>query len=216
MRLIRELSEAGTSTPESRKELQGLIRQWTMVCRGDQQAARLKMQQSEWATARAREAEAAAREAEAAVKAEVAGFEARHKAVEWKIVRERMEAAQRDSMMGMLCSDVGREKAAVLRAKVVDDTLERQQELIDEVDRALGNAPNPAESDLIQVKKKVEGASLPLGVEERSSEGQGCPSHFPQDAATAEVAGESDPIQPEAVLPDEIQSDPGESGPIQP
>ena len=237
MRLIRELSEAGTSTPESRRELQGLIRQWTMLRRADQRAARLKMQQSDWATARAREAEEAAREAAAAERAEaeamveavaprkrapatleqMAGFDSRRKAAGWRVVREKMEGVQRDSMLDILCSGLGRERAAVLREAVENEAVDRELEVLDEVERALGNpcaaseadtaveeekeeegdvwaeaeteegeaAPNPGESDLIRVEKKVGGASLPLGVEERSSEGQGCPSHFPQAAATA-------------------------------
>ena len=68
-RLMRELSQGGESTPESRRELLALVREWTALRKSDHKAARLKMVQTDWDKVRAKEAEAEARVAAEAAKA---------------------------------------------------------------------------------------------------------------------------------------------------
>ena len=53
-RLIREVGEGQESTPEQRQDLILLIRQWCALRSGDHRAAKLKMQQQDWAARRAR------------------------------------------------------------------------------------------------------------------------------------------------------------------
>ena len=53
-KLVREVGGSSPSTPEERRELLALIREWTALRTGDQRAARLKMDQEAWRNNQAR------------------------------------------------------------------------------------------------------------------------------------------------------------------
>ncbi len=122
-RLIREASRAGESTPEGRRELMLMIREWTRLRSADQRAARLKMAQLDWVSERNREAEEAARELEEAERelaeaeeelaraqayaespeGRLAAFEKNFKAVDMQVMKETMDIRFRESMLDLAC-----------------------------------------------------------------------------------------------------------------
>ena len=53
-KLVREAGGSSPSTPEERRELLALIREWTALRTGDQRAARLKMEMEAWRNNQAR------------------------------------------------------------------------------------------------------------------------------------------------------------------
>ena len=102
-----------------------LIREWTRLRSADQRAARLQMQQRDWVRGRNRQTEEAARELEEAERelaeaeaelerarahaespeGQMEAFEKAYKAVDLQVVKETMDAINRDNLFKVVCDN---------------------------------------------------------------------------------------------------------------
>ncbi len=150
-RLIRELGEGLDSTPEQRHDLVLLIRQWCAIRSGDHRAAKLKMQQQDWAARRAR-VEAARERWEMGQPAHQQQQRNHDRAVQF------VEQAALESLTRGLPEETARKLRAVFAAGRADDrgpkapveagaTAEVQPGPLQ---------PDPTESDRILPKKRVK------------------------------------------------------------
>jgi hypothetical protein len=175
-RLIREADRAEESTPESRRELITLIREWTRLRSADQRAAHLKMVQLDWIRERNREAEEAAEElaeaerplaeaeaeeAEAKAYAEspegqMEAFEKSYKGMDLQVMKEVMDIRFRESMLALVCGtpeadddDKDPEPSRQLRELLETQIQERRDLMMEAFKRERGILPDPTKSDQI-------------------------------------------------------------------
>ena len=144
-KLIQEAASSATtsseSRPEARRELLGLIREWTALRKTDHRAAQLKMAQSDWEAAKAKAAEAEARAAEEAEKAQAyaespkgkrEAFEAKYAQVEAEVIRETMEKVALEKQIEEMCRIQDHKNDALLRAKIALDIRQRRDKMMKE------------------------------------------------------------------------------------
>ena len=207
-RLIQEAGHAGESTPESRRELVTLIREWTRLRSADQRAARLKMAQTDWVTERNREAEEAARELEeagrelAAAEEELArvrayaespqgqmeAFEKNYKAVDLQVIKETMDIACRENLMKIVCGSVKRGKREWLREQIENQIQERRDTMMAAFKQERGILPDPTESD--QIAPEVPPEETVAAKEPRRRRGKASPPPSAGEDGPAERDGE--------------------------
>ena len=139
-KLIRSVESGAESTPESRRELLSLIREWTALRQGDHKAAMLKMQQDDWNRARATVADAERKAAEETAKAQayanseagkIAEFDKKYQAVEHDVIRETAKVMSRISLIHNLCSGLPKENAKKLRDHIEGEIHERREVMLE-------------------------------------------------------------------------------------
>ena len=141
-KLIREVESGRESTPEARRELLALIREWSAVRKGDHKAARLKMNQEDWTTARAKVAaaekqavaeavEKAAQEKGTARERKLAEFQKQYDAVEHQVVREIFKIQSHNQLVNTLVAGARPEKAQWMREFIETEIKERRDKLVE-------------------------------------------------------------------------------------
>ena len=138
-KLIREVESGAERTPEARRELLALIREWTALRQGDHKAARLKMVQDDWDAARAKVVEAEAREAAEAARAlayanssegKIEAFNKKYEGVESEVIREVSKVMSKKALIDTVVGAARPEKAEWLREHIESRIKERQEELL--------------------------------------------------------------------------------------